>query len=92
MKAVCVDDSFDRHYYLDATDTLLKVGRVYTIRLVACGPISGLHLNEIHRLPSHLHGFPLPYRFSRFRPLLGSEQSELDAIEEEVSETELIPA
>lgn len=32
------------------------------------------------------------FQARRFRPLLGSEQSELDAIEEEVSETELIPA
>lgn len=94
MKAVCVDDRGVRPPYS------LKAGNTYTIdRVDVCCKttliIKGAGWSGKHTQCQcgHFDTFEwMRWNPSRFRPLLGDEQSELDAIEEDVKEAELILA
>jgi hypothetical protein len=93
MKAVCVDDRFDRSYF-NTTDVYPIKGRTYTVRdvMIEDGDV-GLRLVEIVNAPRAVQGYvESAFIATGFRPLLGDEQEALDAIEEEVKETELMPA
>lgn len=79
-------------------------GRIYTVVGFACCPACGLPCLDLN-IPNsrgrrgtvclcggRVHDSRAVDGASRFRPLLGDEQEQLTAIEEEVKEEELIPA
>lgn len=82
VKVVCIDDRTRVIVYeglLVELGGLLPVkGQVYTIRAVehftspldAIGSFLGVHLVEIDRPPGAMSGRVVPYRLSRFRPLV----------------------
>lgn len=97
MKAVCVDGSdwrkwnnmnwWQRHWYIVSGKRPKSTGpvtdEVCVVSNVLDTPI-GVCLSFVEYPNSS-------YPAYSFRPLLGDEQEALDAIEEEVKETELIP-
>lgn len=80
MKAVCVNDRWRKHP--DCTELGPSKGDVEVVR---CTEVQKGHLYLLFKARTEA------YLSGHFRPLLGDEQEALDAIEEEVKETELIP-
>lgn len=75
QKVVCVDDKFTLPVH--PCDRLLRKGGVYTVGWVGVStckrdpsPTLGVHLVEIAREPSRPEGRALPYRATRFRPVI----------------------
>ncbi|OEC93272.1 MULTISPECIES: CAP-Gly domain protein [unclassified Rhizobium] len=76
QKVVCIDDTF-KHVSIDQ---LIRKGTIYTIRWVGeythyvDGTFIGVKLEEIHRGnddgPEGYGAADMPYRASRFRPLV----------------------
>lgn len=92
VKVVCIDDTareyvVDGVRYRDDSGTFPVVGQVYTIASVedytspieCLGSWIGVHLVELKRPPGIISGRVVPYRLSRFRPLV--EDSEDDGLE-----------
>jgi len=96
MKLVCVDDRPSEHSCFGDIKVAIKRGHIYTIRGfdIPRGGTRGVYLVGIYnrrRREVTGYGPEIAWHHRRFRPLLGDEQESLDAIEEEVKETELIP-
>jgi hypothetical protein len=83
QKVVCIDDTF-KHVSIDQ---LIRKGHVYTVRWLGMyrhyvdGEFFGLKVEEIHRGnddgPEGYGAADMPYRASRFRPLVEDKISSL---------------
>ena len=83
QKVVCIDDKFKNV----SIDQLIRKGEIYTIRWVGAyshyidGEFIGVKLEEIHRGnddgPEGYGAADMPYRATRFRPLLKDRLSTL---------------
>jgi hypothetical protein len=96
QKVVCVDDSHPIDFCFWDVEINIRNGHIYQVRGFdkPRGGVIGIYLEGIYqraRRGGPDHGKELAWHPKRFRPLLGDEQEQLTAIEEEVKEEELIP-
>ena len=83
QKVVCIDDKFKNV----SIDQIIRKGQIYTIRWIGMyqhyvdGEFVGIKVEEIHRGnddgPEGYGAADMPYRASRFRPLVKDKISQL---------------